>query len=180
MFLRQRWWNYQTPYPRTESSRVFLLVRRHRHTSQDPKCRQWSDDSPRRSTTSCSLSWSHSFPQFWSLVLNPFMRVNTPITELISRLQDEASSETRQKAYCYDEMSTAIENKGNLKADIAKHSSRLETEIQMIQGTQTSECWTLHLWVRWHRRKSWRRSRLERLFLQNRIIHIRHNACLGS
>ena len=60
---------------------------------------------------------------------NPFMRVNTLITELISWLQDGASSETRQKV-CFDEVtSQATEKKEDLKADTAKHSSVLETAV---------------------------------------------------
>ena len=57
------------------------------------------------------------------------MRVNTLITELISWLQDGASSETRQKA-CFDEVtSQAIEKEEDLEADTAKHSSVLETAV---------------------------------------------------
>ena len=60
---------------------------------------------------------------------NPFMRVNTLITELISWLQDGASSETRQKV-CFDEVtSQATEKKEDLKADTAKLSSVLEAAI---------------------------------------------------
>ena len=44
---------------------------------------------------------------------NPFMRVNTLITELISWLQDEASLETRQKA-CFDEETLKATEKEDL------------------------------------------------------------------
>ena len=38
---------------------------------------------------------------------DPFMKVKDLITDLISRLQAEASSETNQKSYCDEEMSKA-------------------------------------------------------------------------
>ena len=59
---------------------------------------------------------------------NPFMRVNTMITELISWLQDEASSEARQKA-CFDEEKSKATEKEDLEADTAKHSSTFETAL---------------------------------------------------
>ena len=51
------------------------------------------------------------------------------ITDLINRLQAEASSETNQKSYCDEEMSKATEKKEDLKADVAKHSSKLEAAV---------------------------------------------------
>ena len=48
------------------------------------------------------------------------LKVKGSITELICRLLEETSSETRQKA-CFDEETS--------KADTAKHSSILETAV---------------------------------------------------
>ena len=62
---------------------------------------------------------------------NPFMRVNTLITELISWLQDGALSETRQKA-CFDEETSKATAKEDLEADTAKHSSILETTVSRV------------------------------------------------
>ena len=59
---------------------------------------------------------------------NPFMRVNTLITELISWLQDGASFETRLKA-CFDEETSKATVKEDLEAGTAKHSSVLETAV---------------------------------------------------
>ena len=58
---------------------------------------------------------------------NPLMRVNTLITELISWLQDGASSET-QKA-CSDEETSKATAKEDLEDDTAKRSSTLETAV---------------------------------------------------
>jgi len=60
---------------------------------------------------------------------DPFAKVKGLITDLISRLQAEASSEANHKAYCDEETSKANEKKEDLEADIAKHSSKLETAV---------------------------------------------------
>ena len=60
---------------------------------------------------------------------DPFVKVKDLITDLISRLQAEASSETNQKSYCDEEMSKATEKKEDLEADVAKHSSKLEAAV---------------------------------------------------
>ena len=65
---------------------------------------------------------------------NPFMRVNTLITELISWLQDEASLETRQKA-CFDEETLKATEKEDLGADTAKHSSKISSRDRILQCT---------------------------------------------
>ena len=57
------------------------------------------------------------------------MKVKDLITDLISRLQAEASSETNQKSYCDEEMSKATEKREDLEADVAKHSSKLEAAV---------------------------------------------------
>ena len=60
---------------------------------------------------------------------DPSVKVKDLITDLISRLQAEASSETNQKSYCYEEMSKATEKREDLEADVAKHSSKLEAAV---------------------------------------------------
>ena len=60
---------------------------------------------------------------------DPFVKVKDLITDLISRLQAEASSETNQKSYCSEEVSKATEKREDLEADVAKHSSKLEAAV---------------------------------------------------
>ena len=72
---------------------------------------------------------------------NPFMKVNTLITELISWLQDGASSETRQKA-CFDEETSKATEKEDLEADTAKHSSIFETAVSRSTWTVRSQAET--------------------------------------
>ena len=55
---------------------------------------------------------------------DPFAKVKGLITELISRLQEEASSETSQRTVCVEETSKN-EKEEDPEADIAKHSSKL-------------------------------------------------------
>ena len=58
-----------------------------------------------------------------------FVKVKGLITELINRLQAEASSEATHKSYCDEEMSKTTEKKQDLESDVAKHSSRLEAAV---------------------------------------------------
>ena len=60
---------------------------------------------------------------------DPFMKVKDLITDLISRVQAEASSETNQKSYCDEEMLKATEKREDLEVHVAKHSSRLEAAV---------------------------------------------------
>ena len=60
---------------------------------------------------------------------DPFVKVKDLITDLISRVQAEALSETNQKSYCKEEMSKITEKREDLEADITKHSSRLEAAV---------------------------------------------------
>merc|ERR1712064_21522 len=60
---------------------------------------------------------------------DPFVKVKGLITDLINRLQAEASSESSHKSYCDEETSKANEKKEDLEAEIAKHSSKLETAV---------------------------------------------------
>ena len=55
----------------------------------------------------------------------PFVKMKGLITRLINRLQTEMS----HVSYCDEETSTAAEKKEDLEADIAKHSSTLETAV---------------------------------------------------
>ena len=57
------------------------------------------------------------------------MKVKDLITDLISRVQAEASSETNQKSYCDEEMSKATKKREDLETDVAKHSSKLEAAV---------------------------------------------------
>ena len=60
---------------------------------------------------------------------DPFVKVKGLITDLINRLQAEASSEASHKSYCDEETSKATEKKEDLEADVAKHSSKLEASV---------------------------------------------------
>ena len=60
---------------------------------------------------------------------DPFVKVKDFITDLISRLQAEASYEANQKSYCDEDMSKATEKKEDLEADVARHSSKLEAAV---------------------------------------------------
>ena len=60
---------------------------------------------------------------------DPFVKVKDLITNLISRLQAEASSETNQKSSCDEEISKATEKREDLETDVAKHSSKLEAAV---------------------------------------------------
>ena len=58
----------------------------------------------------------------------PFVKVKGSITESISRLLVETSSQVSLKAYCNVEMSAATEKEGD-EADTAKHFSKLEAAV---------------------------------------------------
>ena len=60
---------------------------------------------------------------------DPFVKVKDLISDLISRVQAEASSETNQKSYCNEEISKITEKREDLEADVTKHSSRLEAAV---------------------------------------------------
>ena len=60
---------------------------------------------------------------------DPFVKVKDLITNLISRLQAEASSETNQKSSCDEEMSKSTEKREDIETDFAKHSSKLEAAV---------------------------------------------------
>eukprot|EP00450_Noctiluca_scintillans_P002421 CAMPEP_0194482150 /NCGR_PEP_ID=MMETSP0253-20130528/4235_1 /TAXON_ID=2966 /ORGANISM="Noctiluca scintillans" /LENGTH=688 /DNA_ID=CAMNT_0039321673 /DNA_START=47 /DNA_END=2116 /DNA_ORIENTATION=+ len=60
---------------------------------------------------------------------DPFLKVKDLITDLITRLQAESSSETSHKSYCDEEMAKSAEKKEDLEAEFAKHSSKLEAAV---------------------------------------------------
>ena len=60
---------------------------------------------------------------------DPSVQVKDLISDLISRVQAEASSETNQKSYCNEEMSKITEKREDLEADVTKHSSRLDAAV---------------------------------------------------
>ena len=65
---------------------------------------------------------------------DPFVKVKDLFTDLISRVQAEASSETNQKSYCDEEMSKVTEKREYLEADLAKDSSKLEAAVARSIG----------------------------------------------
>ena len=66
---------------------------------------------------------------------DPFVEVKASITDLITRLQTESSSETTVKSYCDEEVANSAVKKEDIGAEVAKHSSvklksfKLETAV---------------------------------------------------
>ena len=88
---------------------------------------QWWGASPRRSTLPRSARLAHFCMKFGAGAgVDPFVKVEGLITDLINRLQVEASSETRHKSYCDEETSKAAEFS---RADVGKQSSKLEAAV---------------------------------------------------
>ena len=90
---------------------------------------------------------------------DPFVKVKDLITDLISRVQAEASSEKNQKSYCDEEMSKITEKREDLEADVTKHSSKFEAAVSGSSQTRLMKCPSLckdrYLWSRLFR-KPWR------------------------
>jgi len=60
---------------------------------------------------------------------DPFAKVKELITELIDRLQSEASAEASHKSYCDDELAKANEKKADLETQVTTHSSKFEAAV---------------------------------------------------
>lgn len=58
---------------------------------------------------------------------NPFAKVKALISDLITKLEEEASSESSEKAFCDDELAKTAEKKSELDGDIAKLVSKIDT-----------------------------------------------------
>jgi len=79
---------------------------------------------------------------------DPFAKVKGLISELISRLEAEAASETSEKEYCDEQIAKTEEKKGELEHDIAKlmakidqataKSASLKEEVQELQSELAS------------------------------------------
>jgi len=82
--------------------------------------------------------------RFSSGTEDPFAKVKGLITDMISKLESEASSDATEKAYCDDEMSKTEAKKSELEADISSlstkidqassRSAKLKAEVKELQG----------------------------------------------
>ena len=84
------------------------------------------------STLLLSLSWSRVCPVVTldaGAGEDPWPKQRNLITDLINRLQSEASSEASHKSHCDDELSEANEKKVDLETQVATHSSKLEAAV---------------------------------------------------
>jgi chromosome segregation ATPase len=57
---------------------------------------------------------------------DPFAKVKTLITDMISKLESEASADATEKAYCDEELSKSGAKKGDLDDEIAKLSTKID------------------------------------------------------
>mmetsp|Transcript_162516 Transcript_162516/g.312015 ORF Transcript_162516/g.312015 Transcript_162516/m.312015 type:complete len:448 (+) Transcript_162516:2-1345(+) len=58
---------------------------------------------------------------------NPFAKVKALISDLITKLESEASAESSEKAFCDEELAKTAEKKSELDGDIAKLVSKIDT-----------------------------------------------------
>merc|ERR1719226_23916 len=75
---------------------------------------------------------------------DPFVKVKGLITDLIAKLEAEASAAAEEKAYCDDQIAKTEEKKSELEEDIdalvskidkaAAASTQLKSEVKMLQG----------------------------------------------
>jgi len=75
---------------------------------------------------------------------DPFVKVKALITDLITKLEAEGSSEADEKAYCDEQMAKTEAKKSELEDDVAKltskidtksaNSARLKEEVKALQG----------------------------------------------
>jgi chromosome segregation ATPase len=57
---------------------------------------------------------------------DPFAKVKEMLSEMIAKLEKEASAEATEKAYCDEEMAKTEKKKGELEEDVDKLSSRID------------------------------------------------------
>merc|ERR1719198_1724175 len=57
---------------------------------------------------------------------DPFAKIKEMITQLIAKLEADASSESNQKAYCDGEMKKTADKKAELQYDIEKLTSKID------------------------------------------------------
>merc|ERR1712190_329402 len=57
---------------------------------------------------------------------DPFAKVKGLISEMISKLEDEADAEAEEKAWCDEQIAKTEEKKTDLEADIAKLTSKID------------------------------------------------------
>ena len=75
---------------------------------------------------------------------DPFAKVTELITDLIHRLQSEASSEASHKSYCDDELAKAKDKKADLETQVATHFSKLEAAVSkssVLDGEVAGGSW---------------------------------------
>merc|ERR1719321_1188262 len=57
---------------------------------------------------------------------DPFAKVKTLITDMISKLESDASADATEKVYCDEELSKSTAKKGDLDDEIAKLSTKID------------------------------------------------------
>merc|ERR1719150_2980682 len=60
---------------------------------------------------------------------DPFAKVKSMISGLISKLEAEAGADASEKAYCDEQMTKTAEKKGELEYDISKLTAKLDQSI---------------------------------------------------
>jgi len=81
--------------------------------------------------------------RFGSAGGDPFAKVKGLIQDMIARLESEAGADATEKAYCDEQLAKTKEKKGELEADIAKMTSRIDKaaarSAQLKEDVQTLE-----------------------------------------
>jgi hypothetical protein len=65
---------------------------------------------------------------------DPFQKVKSLITDMISKLEAEAKSEATEKAYCDEELAKTEAKKGELDAEISKLTSKIDINAAKSAG----------------------------------------------